>query len=374
MASKKIAYYFKNSDVHGIVYSVDKVTVKFRLIAKYFGKFLAFIRKHSNCHEREQETKRMHYRYFFELKYSESVMVIEFSLNGIKDMDGKIIMNPNKCFDDTDCITDLICIRTLCCMFTLSSIDLAMDIPEEKSLVHMAGVRRKVSYYTGRKQDCKLTRAQKEARKDLCDDMANYITEYHGTKGHKTIDGYCRLYFKTFECGLDYDVTRFEMTLVTSGKKNDTVAKVIDKFFRFMPKLFITRETDFSKYKDDKFYKKHAETFEILNRVHNPYRVLREELEVDSDSKKLYSAYEQKQFLERLDLQYIEPQRGAIEELLDGYYSIMEKLLSYTYEDVVDKFADIPADTDDAIEEVMPHIDGFDKNTPRKERNTVNDW
>ncbi len=383
MTSRAIPYHSKYSVPGGIVYSVDRITFRFELTAGNTPRLLRFLRGKHNVTEYPENGAGMKFRHFFQLKYGRYVMTVQFSLNGVNSLQGKVVVNPNKCFDDTDCIDDIIVIRTLCDTFEMYLVDIALDIPEEKRFVHLMNGRRKVSYINGRKQDNKLTKAQKAKAKDVCDDDGNYITEYYGKKGHKTINGFCKLYFKTFEYGLDENITRFEMTLDTRNKNGNSAPKAVEKFFKYMPKLFITRTTDFSQHENDKDYIKYKDALERVNGTHNPHRVLKEELEMkDSEAKKankaeraLYSSYLQNKFLSLLNLEFIKPQRETLEELFNEYFSLVDKILGYTAEDVTDLvpegFFEEEADIENEPE--LPVVE-FMKGAHAKERSTENEW
>ncbi|MCR5740154.1 MAG: hypothetical protein K6G43_10105 [Lachnospiraceae bacterium] len=355
MQYKELTYFFKYTDSKCIAYSVDNITYKFQVIPKYFGKLIKFLRERYDCQEGETDTRRYHYHYFFVIQYGKSSMRIEFSLNGVDKCRGKIIVNPNKCFDKSGCIEDLIKIRVLCNMFEMQMLDIALDISEEKSNVHMMNnAYRRVSYYCGTKRECKLSKEQKQAMKKLYDDNSNFITEYFGTKGHKTFNGFCKLYNKTFECGLDYTVTRFEITMKTCGKKCNSIKKIIDNLYSSMPKLFITHETDLSIYTNDKWVQKHIHTLEALSRFNNPFWAV-QDMKMEHKNQK-YSAYNQQKLLSYLNLEYISPERDVLENLLNECFATTEYIISYNLDDLTDILPQYFFTEDDVIASNEPFI------------------
>ena len=187
-------YYFSTKDSFSNVYSCDNLRVSFEMredclsnIKKHFENALrSDITMYNPCFS------DFKYRYMFNIDYGRSTMTVGLMFNGSKKEDslkGFLEVNPNKCFDNMVCQNDVLFLLSNCVGYSVSRWDLAIDIPIDREVVRMKKDQRKYEL----------------SQKSVAD-----RTEY---LGQRSAPGRVKLYNKTIESGLDYPLTRLELTL-----------------------------------------------------------------------------------------------------------------------------------------------------------------
>lgn len=188
---------------NGYVYSLDMVRLNlyFREDAQ---KFLDWLTKYEMCVDGLEikhwlSLKEYTFRNLFQIKteqYSFS-LAVGFNGNSEDKKKGFIEFNPNKCKGE---IFDTIYknIKSAVISTEVARFDLAIDIPVPKYLVKLIKDQRNYSFISNRGSD----------------------TEYLGQRNKP---GYTKLYDKTKESKLDYDVTRLEITADLEGINFPTV-------------------------------------------------------------------------------------------------------------------------------------------------------
>ncbi|HRR76725.1 MAG TPA: hypothetical protein P5191_07920 [Ruminococcus sp.] len=144
-------------------------------------------------------------------KYARLEMKILQNLNEGDDC-GYIVINPNKFFNSEECIRDLKALYELVDECYINSMDIAIDIPVDKQFVHL-------------KKD-KRTKMKFQVSKDN-------TTEYLGKK--RNAIGHVKLYNKTIESKLSYDLTRLEITV-----GNPCSEKWLDSVIKCLPNVIIS--------------------------------------------------------------------------------------------------------------------------------------
>lgn len=187
-------YFFSTKDSFSNVYSCDNLRVSFEMredclanIKKHFENALrSDIKMFNPCFS------DFKFRYMFSIDYGRSTMTIGLMFNGSKKEDslkGFLEVNPNKCFDNMMCQNDILFLLSNCVGYSVSRWDLAIDIPVDREIVRMKKDQRKYEL----------------SQKSVVD-----RTEY---LGQRSAPGRVKLYNKTIESGLDYPLTRLELTL-----------------------------------------------------------------------------------------------------------------------------------------------------------------
>lgn len=198
-------YYFftQNKLLHN--YSIDNIRVNFELKHDSLINFQTYFSNINRIDIIQYPLCFSDFKYkcMFSINYEHGVLRLGYCFNGVSSDDklkGFLDFNPNKCMDSNQCIDDLKYLRSLCCVFDLARWDLAIDIPLDRSNVHLVKDRRKY---------------------ELHEHSYNDRTEYLGVRNTA---GRVKLYNKTVESKLDYLLTRLEVTLGTIDyvkKKND---------------------------------------------------------------------------------------------------------------------------------------------------------
>lgn len=187
-------YFFSTKDSFSNVYSCDNLRVSFEMredclpnIKKHFENALrSDIKMFNPCFS------DFKFRYMFSIDYGRSTMTVGLMFNGSKKEDslkGFLEVNPNKCFDNMMCQNDILFLLSNCVGYSVSRWDLAIDIPVDREVVRMKKDQRKYEL----------------SQKSVVD-----RTEY---LGQRSAPGRVKLYNKTIESGLDYPLTRLELTL-----------------------------------------------------------------------------------------------------------------------------------------------------------------
>ena len=208
-------YYFftQNNLLHN--YSIDNIRVNFELKHDSLIDFQTYFSNINRIDIIQYPLCFSDFKYkcMFSINYEHGVLRLGYCFNGVSSDDklkGFLDFNPNKCMDSNQCIDDLKYLRSLCCVFDLARWDLAIDIPLDRSNVHLVKDRRKY---------------------ELHEHSYNDRTEYLGVRN---TPGRVKVYNKTVESKLDYLLTRLEVTLGTIDyvkKKNDIL--------RLLPEVLI---------------------------------------------------------------------------------------------------------------------------------------
>lgn len=320
MNNKSIHYFLMQIDVKGNTYSVDNLITKTVIKVKDYDKFLIYL--FDNFKLSSVDNSKAHYRYRFEKEFNESTLRVEIDLNSIDKYKAKITVNPNKCFQDKKCLDFIVYVASISSSFKIDQIDLAMDIKVEKSLVHFMKYRKNVHYKDY--SDSKL-KNNPNMPKDILDNNQNFVYETFGTRNHKTIDGWCKLYFKTAETEIDDIVTRLEMTLKV---KNHNLKWLLKKYVKKFPPTFIMHLfTDLSEYEGNKTYEKYKDIIKVLNQSCNPYQVI--QTIISPRTKTVYDKRTQKNILSLLDMEMVRPCEKSVKKLLkdfSDYIEVLQKL------------------------------------------------
>lgn len=185
--------YFNFLTVNNLKYSVDMIRFKFEL-SKYFQDELYLIIKQIQIYDYFVSAKAFHYRELFKIKTED--LKFSFSLgigfNGMKSADKKLCFiefNPNK-LHDCPALSKILHFLNNRVNLELVLYDIAIDIPYNKKFISLV--------------------KDKRIYKKFCyDGDGKNVTEYLG----QTSDaGRVKLYNKTIESNLDYDLTRLELT------------------------------------------------------------------------------------------------------------------------------------------------------------------
>lgn len=213
-------YYKEIKDENGVIYSCDMIRINFtywedidaKRIQKYFGNI-----SRTDVEDLPMMTIPLKFRFMYKINHDKSCMVVGFHFNALQK-DGKrkgyIEFNPNKCLDKR-CLDDLEFLRGLSKSFSVARWDLAIDLPCKRT-------------------DCVM---MKDGRMyQLVMHSLEDRTEYLGCRSQQ---GYVKLYNKTMESNLDYDLTRLEITL--AGLEN-----IEEQLNSYVPQVFI-RSQDFEK-------------------------------------------------------------------------------------------------------------------------------
>lgn len=173
--------------------SVDMIRLTFELrescVAEFMSHFNDFNR--SDIYSYRPNFTDLKYRYLFKIDCKYSSCIIGFSFNGFKASDkfiGFIEFNPNKVFEEI--IEDLHFIKLISLDFNIKRADIAFDFNVSRDKVKLF---RDIS-------SCYRLEYK----------SSNNFTEYLGSRN---TNNFIKIYNKSFEAGLDVDVTRFEVTL-----------------------------------------------------------------------------------------------------------------------------------------------------------------
>ena len=202
----------------GHVYSLDGVRVSFTVNPKRrddFERFLAFnmrVFAYPVC------LSDFKYKYLYTLSYQSAEGVHKMSLgyifNGARLHDdvckGFLDFNPNKVCHDNEFWSDFLFIHSCCDSWDVVRCDIAVDVPAARECVFLC----------------------KDGRKYSLDaySFANR-TEYLGQRSHL---GYVKVYNKTIESGLDYPLSRIEVTCEPS----------LESLSAFFPRVYVIPAAD----------------------------------------------------------------------------------------------------------------------------------
>lgn len=203
--------YFNPITENGYVYSVDRCRIDFVLSYADVQSFYNSLNKSMHVKTYPENHGMFKYRYLCTFEYeTDSVMTIGFWFNGASSnvrtdcYRGFLDFNPNKVANYTLFWQDYAFLRDCCKTFEIVRIDLAVDMPIKRECVLLEKDKRKYRLDMNSKID---------------------KTEYLGSRS--TV-GFVKLYNKTIESNLDYDLTRLEITI------NPTV----ESYFKYLPGIF----------------------------------------------------------------------------------------------------------------------------------------
>lgn len=213
------------------IISCDMLRLKFKIAERYFKEFNSFINDlefNGYLHIKFYESRSYYnYRNLFEITdiKNNCSFALGLGFNGAKkeEMGNCFIeFNPNKCLFDI-CVIKLILgfFRSVSSGFELVRYDLAIDVPVKRSAVSLVKDLRnyKKNYYL-----------------DLQSNSLDNLTEYLGVRNK---NGFVKLYNKTLEQKLNYDLTRVEITLDSFDYEN---------MKKHLPKIVCQRQIDFIEY------------------------------------------------------------------------------------------------------------------------------
>lgn len=181
-----------------MIYSIDNVRIDFDLCFEYNAKLFVQNLDYFRCWKKDKviiefyetaKSYRYHYLYVFKNPTDNTSFSIGFGLNnnGKQDYKGFIDFNPNKVSK-----WDILQLFFYKCgsymkKKTIKRYDLAIDIPINRTMVHLVKDRRSYHYLSDRS-----------------------ITEYLGKRNNHN---FVKVYDKKIESGLNYDLTRIEITI-----------------------------------------------------------------------------------------------------------------------------------------------------------------
>ena len=187
-------------DSNQYVYSIDNIRFEFSLDKQYeslfFNIFSNITRTDIVYHE---SFRHGSYKHLWTIRYDKTAsMTIGYCLNGndfhSDSIKGFIDLNPNKTGSNAQFWTDYNKIKLYCKYFNIKRCDIALDIPIKRKYLLLEKNNRKyeqISYSHDNK------------------------TEYLGRRSNV---GFVKLYNKTMESKLDYDISRLEITCLLSLK------------------------------------------------------------------------------------------------------------------------------------------------------------
>lgn len=189
-------YYFNSIYIDKIIYSIDMVRLKLDFSSdekiKNFGNFLCGINM-SYVEQYPISYKDFGYRNLFKINCSNGCsFVVGLSFNG-KDSSSRYIgfmeFNPNKVADQKEFQVVFSHLMMHCFVAEVARWDLAIDVPIARDLCILTKDKRKYTLIQNSEMD---------------------KTEYLGIHNKS---GFVKLYNKTKEADLDYDLTRLEITI-----------------------------------------------------------------------------------------------------------------------------------------------------------------
>lgn len=199
-------YYYSKTE-NGFTYSVDNCRLEFMLSPDRVDDFTSYLH---NLHFEDYPLNNgsFKFRYLSTARYdTDSSMTIGFSFNGTDRVydkyKGFIDVNPNKVGHYPQFWKDLRLLRSCFATFEVKRIDLAVDMPFRRDSFLL----------------------EKDSRKyQLVYKSSSDSTEYLGMRSNV---GFVKVYNKTIESKLAYDLTRLEITIEPSSAS----------FFDHLPRL-----------------------------------------------------------------------------------------------------------------------------------------
>lgn len=224
-------YYCSFKDSNDYIYSIDMIRINFELnehIIELDDKFNTFLNDFSfdNGCELVRYISRsgIGYHYLYKLsiedfEFDKCSFVIGLGLNFKSENKHKgfIEFNPNKCFKLVLFNKYFERLRKLCLNMQVVRYDLAIDIPVVRSDIKMIrNLRCNYEYLNSYNSEGTI--------------LNNSITEYQGRRNHNK---FTKLYDKTKESKLNYDLTRIEFTF----DRDEVEYKNLPNFYYFKDDL-----------------------------------------------------------------------------------------------------------------------------------------
>lgn len=187
-------YFDEVRQKNGYILSCDNVRIKFAVESKFRDEFERFFSDYSRIDitSYPQDLREFRFKYLWSIDYGESTMTVGYIFNGSEASDvrfGYLDYNPNKVASMSRFWTDFRYIKSCCpIVWEIQRVDIAFDIPSKRDFVYLV-------------KDNRVYQLKAYS-------MSNK-TEYLGLRSHV---GYVKLYNKTIESKLDYDLTRLEIT------------------------------------------------------------------------------------------------------------------------------------------------------------------
>lgn len=175
------------------VLSIDNIRVSFIIESQYSNELMSYLSFGVQWYSYPQNMSDFKYRYLMKATYGNgSTMTLGFCFNGVDKLEdskkGFVDFNPNKTGNESLFWEDLCKIRSCCKYWIIERIDIAHDIPIKRECVYMV----------------------KDNRKYALDAYSlSNMTEYLGIRSNPN---FVKVYNKTLESKLDYDLTRIEVT------------------------------------------------------------------------------------------------------------------------------------------------------------------
>lgn len=189
-------YWEYEIDSLGVIYSCDMLRISFELCHDSVNPLNVYLENglRSDITSYPKDFRDFKYRHMYVIDYGQSTMTIGLVFNGVSKEDNYkcfLEFNPNKCMDNAQCEKDLGWILSCSSVHSVSRWDLAIDLPHPRELVHMKKDNRKF-----------------ELHQNGFPDRTEYL-------GQRNKPGRVKMYNKQLESGLDYPLTRFEITMGT---------------------------------------------------------------------------------------------------------------------------------------------------------------
>lgn len=205
--------YFDPIKLDNQIYSVDRIRANFYLDSSKAEVFSRFLTSDSQSYITSYPENNASFKYkkLYSLSYnSESVLTLGISFNGVSEnyrtdvYKGYLDFNPNKIANEPKFWEDYRFIKSCFRLFEIARIDLAIDISIPRNYLILEKDKR---HYV------------------LSAYSENNKTEYLGQRSNV---GFVKIYNKTVESKLDYDLSRIELTIEPN----------IESFFKHVPTVY----------------------------------------------------------------------------------------------------------------------------------------
>lgn len=186
-------YYHELPLGNGRILSCDNVRIKFEVAETRRDSFELLFATSSrpDIFSFPQNLQDFKYKYLYQIDYGAGKMTVGYIFNGSERSNmftGYLDFNPNKIGSYDQFWTDYRHIKSCCDEWSILRVDIALDLPSKREFVYLVKDNR---VYT--------LKAYSHSNK----------TEYLGLRSNV---GFVKLYNKTKESNLDYDLTRLEIT------------------------------------------------------------------------------------------------------------------------------------------------------------------
>lgn len=188
-------YYKEQKDKNGYIYSCDMLRLNFEMRSDCIDLYNAYLENpiRTDITSFPQCFQPYKYRYMYSIDYGEKYgkLALGMVFNGSTSDKYRCFMefNPNKCMGNPQCEKDIQWLLLNASVVEVARWDLAIDIPVERGLCELRKDKRKYGFEMKSPED---------------------KTEYLGVRNKA---GRVKLYNKTVESCLSYDLTRLEITV-----------------------------------------------------------------------------------------------------------------------------------------------------------------